>query len=93
MSETAKRRIWPELVLAAAVVVSAVAVVYAKHESRKLFTELQALNTERDSLEVDRGRLLIEQSTWSSHARVERMAREEMGMVEPAAERTRLLAR
>ena len=47
--------------LAAAVMVSAVAAVYAKHKSRKLFVELQTLTAERDRLEMDWGRLQIEQ--------------------------------
>jgi cell division protein FtsL len=78
--------------LVAAVMVAAVAAVYAKHESRKLFMELQALTEERDRLEVDWSRLQIEQSTWSTHARVEQLAREEMRMRSPASEEVRLVA-
>ncbi len=84
-------RYLPELVLLAAVIASAVASVYARHESRKLFTELQRLNTERDRLEMDWGRLQIEQSTWSSHARVEKLAREQMGMIDVPVDRTKVL--
>ena len=84
-------RYLPELVLVTAVIASAVASVYARHESRKLFTELQALQTERDRLEMDWGRLQIEQSTWSSHARVERLAREQMGMIDVPPDRTKVL--
>jgi cell division protein FtsL len=80
-----------ELVLGLLVVVSAVATVYAKHESRKLYAELQVLHRERDRLEMEWGQLQIEQSTWSTHARVERMAREEIGMGEPAPEQLRML--
>ena len=80
-----------ELVLGLLVVVSAVATVYAKHESRKLYAELQVLQRERDRLEMEWGQLQIEQSTWSTHARVERMAREEIGMGEPAPEQLRML--
>jgi cell division protein FtsL len=77
--------------LAVAVLASAVAAVYAKHENRKLFMELQALTGERDRLEVDWSRLQIEQSTWSTHARVEQLARGEMGMRSPAPEELRLV--
>jgi len=77
--------------LAAAVLASAVAAVYAKHENRKLFMQLQALTEERDQLEVDWSRLQIEQSTWSTHARVEQLARGEMGMRSPAADELRLV--
>lgn len=80
-----------ELALGLAVVASAVATVYAKHESRKLYSELQVLQRERDQLEMEWGQLQIEQSTWSTHARVERMAREEIGMGEPRPDQLRLL--
>ena len=72
--------------LVAAVMASAVGAVYAKHENRKLFMELQALTEERDRLEVDWSRLQIEQSTWSTHARVEQLARGEMRMRNPGRE-------
>jgi cell division protein FtsL len=80
-------------VLVVVVMVSAIASVYAKHESRKLFTELQALNADRDRMEVEWGRLRIEQGTWSTYARVEQLARKEMKMRTPSAEQTRLLSR
>lgn len=80
-----------ELALGLAVVVSAVATVYAKHESRKLYSELQVLQRERDRIEIEWGQLRIEQSTWSTHARVERMAREEIGMGEPRPDQLRML--
>lgn len=75
------------------VMVSAIACIYAKHESRKLFTELQDLTAERDRMEVDWGRLQIEQGTWSTYARVEQVAREKMNMRLPSAEQIRLLER
>jgi cell division protein FtsL len=80
-------------VLILAVSASAIGGVYAKHESRKLFSELQMLNAERDRMEVDWGRLQIEQSTWSTYARVEQVAREKMSMRAPKPEQTHLLSR
>jgi len=77
--------------LALAVLASAVAAVYAKHENRKLFMEFQALVDERDRLEVDWSRLQIEQSAWSTHARVEQLARGEMKMRSPAADELRVV--
>jgi cell division protein FtsL len=78
--------------LVAAVMASAVAAVYAKHENRKLFMELQALTDERDRLDVDWSRLQIEQSTWSTHARVEQLARDEMHMRSPQPDELRVVA-
>lgn len=69
--------------LALAVVITAIACVYARHESRKQFTHLQSLLAERDNLEVEWGKLKIEQSTWSTHGRVEQLARDKMQMLTP----------
>lgn len=80
-----------EVALGVLVVTSAVATVYAKHESRKLYAELQGLQGERDRLAMEWGQLQIEKSTWSTHARVERMAREEIGMDEPRPAQLRML--
>ena len=71
-------------VLSFLTVVTAIVCVYARHESRSQFTQLQSLITQRDALEVDWGRLQIEQSTWSSHSRVEQLARTRMNMRNPA---------
>ena len=79
----------PFLLMAVFVVVgvlSAFAIVYTKHESRKLFVELEDLTTERDALNIEWGQLQIEQSTWATHARIERVAIEEMSLVRPLSE-------
>ncbi|MBT8442708.1 MAG: cell division protein FtsL [Gammaproteobacteria bacterium] len=81
------------LALAVAVMASAIASVYAKHESRQLFTELQSLSTERDEMEVEWGKLQIEQSTWSTYGRVEQLAREQMDMRVPPPEEVSLLTK
>jgi cell division protein FtsL len=70
--------------LAAATVASAVAMVDARHQSRQLFIELQALNRDRDELNIEWRQLQIERSTWASHARVEQIAREKLSMDVPA---------
>lgn len=67
----------------AAGIASALGVVYARHEARKAFTELQGLYAERDALDIDWDRLLIEQSTWATHARIEQLARERLDMQVP----------
>jgi cell division protein FtsL len=71
--------------LAAAAVASAVAMVDARHQSRQQFIELQALNRDRDELNIEWRQLQIERSTWASHARVEQIAREKLAMDVPAA--------
>jgi cell division protein FtsL len=72
-------------VFVAVCVVSALALIYTKHESRKLFVELEKLTVERDALNIEWGQLQIEQSTWATHARIERVAVEEMSLVRPEA--------
>ena len=59
---------------------SSLGVVYVTHESRRQFTLLQQLNSQRDELVVDWWRLQIEESYWSTHARIDREARERLGM-------------
>lgn len=68
------------MILIGVVFGSAVGVVYVKHQTRKLFVELQALQAERDRLDVEWARLQIEQSTWATHVRVERLARTRLDM-------------
>jgi len=66
--------------LGVVVLLSALAVVDAQHRSRALFVELQALEAEAAELETEWGRLQLEQSTWATHGRIERIAREELDM-------------
>ena len=73
------------LVFAVVCVTSAMALVYTKHESRKLFVELEALTQERDELNIEWGQLQIEQSTWSTHARIEQVATDDLALVRPEA--------
>lgn len=62
---------------------SAAGVVWAKHRSRELFIELQKLQARRDTLEIEAGQLLLEQSAWSAHAFVEQIATQQLHMVSP----------
>ena len=71
------------LIFALVCVISAVALVYTKHESRKLFVELAGLTQERDELNIEWGQLQIEQSTWAQHARIEKVATEDLSLVRP----------
>lgn len=81
------------LALLLATLGSAVAVVWARHQSRVLFTELARLQGERDALRVDFGRLELEQATWAEPSRVEKVAREKLGMIDPPADVIRVLRR
>ncbi|HEB92994.1 MAG TPA: cell division protein FtsL [Gammaproteobacteria bacterium] len=74
------------MVLVLAVLASAIGVIYAKHEGRKQFVQLQALEKLRDQMNVEWGQLQLEQGTWATHSRVERVARKRLGMKMPDAE-------
>lgn len=74
------------LFLAILVFTSALAVVYCKHQSRYLHTQLQNLQQTIEALQVEWGQLLIEQGTWSQDARIEKIAKERMQMSLPEPE-------
>ena len=63
------------------VMVSAVCVVFSKHQARKLFVELQSLESEREAMDVEWGQLQLEQSTLTTQGQVEIAARDRLGMV------------
>lgn len=62
---------------------SAAGAIYSKHRARELFLELERLNRARDELEIDWGRLQLEQSAWSTHAFVESVATQKLKMTTP----------
>jgi len=74
-----------------AVLGSSLGVVYAKHEARSRFNELQKLTKARDDLDIEWGQLQLEQSTWATHGRVERVARDELRMTIPQASDLRIV--
>ena len=78
-------------VLSVLVLSSAVGTVYSKHQSRKLFVELQALVAQRDDLEIEWGRLQLEQGTRATHGRVERLARDRLHMHIPTPTTTMIV--
>mgnify|MGYP003625752844 CR=1 FL=1 len=67
------------------VVVSALAVSYSSHWSRVLLNELAAEMDQREGAQAEWGRLILEQSTWTAHSRVEALATNELKMRVPEA--------
>jgi cell division protein FtsL len=78
-------------VLLAMTVATAMASAYAKHESRKLFQQLQRLEAERDGMNIEWGQLQLEQSTHTTHGKVEVAARKRLDMEIPGPERVVIL--
>jgi cell division protein FtsL len=77
--------------LGLAVVASATAVVYVKYLTRTEFVDLQAVRAARDALDVEWGRLRIEEAAMSTHTRVERTARRSLQMHLPRAGELRIV--
>jgi cell division protein FtsL len=70
-------------VLLAANVLSAIGVVFARHEHRQLFIALTKLERSRDELNIEFGRLQLEQATWAESNRIDQVARMRLGMKFP----------
>ncbi len=87
------RLAWMSVLSVALVLASAFAVIHSTHACRELYTTLQELESDQWYLQEDYGRLLLEQSTWASHYRVEKVARGELGMVAPQIERLRVVVK
>ncbi|MEJ2106978.1 MAG: cell division protein FtsL [Acidiferrobacteraceae bacterium] len=71
------------VILAACLTVTAITVIELRHRSRDQFAELQQLLAQRDALNTEWGRLLLEEGAWSQHRRVEAIARTRLGMTTP----------
>ena len=79
------------LMLLAAVLASALGVVWTRHESRVLFVSLTALQNQRDELNIEYGKLELEQATYAEPRRIDDEARQKLGMVDPRPQDIRLL--
>lgn len=74
------------LVSASLVVLSAMAVIYSAHATRSLYAELQAVEKNRDYLDSEYEKLLLEQGAWAGYSRVDQVSHEELKMSSPEAE-------
>jgi cell division protein FtsL len=80
------------LCLVIGVLGSALGAVITSHHSRAMFAELQGLQADQWSMQEQWGRLLLEESTWAHHHRVEEVATRRLQMVVPAAAEVEVLA-
>ena len=80
------------LLLFIGVLVSSVAVSYSAHWNRQLLNTLYGELNERDKAQAEWGRLILEQSTWTAHSRIEMLASEQLKMRAPAADEVRMVA-
>ena len=70
-------------ILALAVLLSALSIIYVTHVTRILHATYQHNLAEQDRLHVELGQLLLERSTWMMQSRVQQIAEDKLGMVIP----------
>ena len=80
------------LFLALILVGCALGAVSSQHKARKLFVELEKARETARLLEVEWGQLQLEQSTWATHSRVERIASGALKMSVPDGKRIAVVA-
>lgn len=86
------RNIWiATAVLWCGVLVSAAGSIYTRHRARELFVVLESQNRQRDNLDIEWGQLQLEQSAWSTHAFVERVASTRLHMATPDPARIQIV--
>lgn len=71
------------ILLLVAVVICALSLVTSRHKARKLYVELQTEKELAQRMEVEWGQLQLEQSTWATPARIEKIAAQQLGMQMP----------
>jgi cell division protein FtsL len=62
------------LILLAILIACALALVTSQHRARKLFIELEKQQQTARQIDIEWSQLQLEQRTWATHARVERLA-------------------
>jgi cell division protein FtsL len=67
------------------IVVCALGVVTSQHRARKLYQALEGEQERVRQLDIEYGQLQLELSTWATHPRVEKIARDRLHMVTPDA--------
>lgn len=86
-----KRPVLTLLVLCVTALASAIAVVEVRHQSRSLFTDLESLRDDRDRLNTAWRQLQLEQGALAMQSRVERIARDDIGLRSIDPENTTLI--
>lgn len=74
------------MALIVAMLASAIGVIYIKDLNRRIVGESQMAMHARDELQTEWSQLLLEQTTWSTQARIQKIAQEKIGMDVPKPE-------
>ncbi|MFN0315556.1 MAG: cell division protein FtsL [Burkholderiales bacterium] len=78
-------------VLLAILLSSAAGLVTSQHQARKLYAELEREQQTTKQIEVEWGQLQIEQSTFSMHSHIEKVAASRLRMATPAGQQVQML--
>jgi cell division protein FtsL len=79
------------IVLLVVLVLCGLSLVTSRHQSRKLFVDLEREQAQTRAYDVEYGQLQIEQSTWATAARIEKIARAQLGMQLPTPARVQVI--
>ena len=78
------------LFLGLILLLSSLTVIYVRHLNRSVFVQQQAVHHQRDELNIEWSKLLLEQATWSV-LRIENKARKELELKVPTLEQTQFV--
>ena len=76
------------IVLAVALMVSAISLVTARHQSRQLFVAVERLEDRSRELDIEWRRLQLERAELARNARIDYIARSDLGMVTATPDRS-----
>ncbi|MEM6817348.1 MAG: cell division protein FtsL [Pseudomonadota bacterium] len=79
------------VMLLLAIALSAVALVYTRHEARVLHMEQESLSRKRDALNTEYHRLQLEQSAYGAYHEIEARAPRDLGLRAPSPEEIYLI--
>jgi cell division protein FtsL len=79
------------VILLGIAIICALSVVTSQHNARKRYTVLQEEQKLAHELDVEWGRLQLEQSTWAMHSRIEVEATRQLMMVVPSNDRVQMI--
>ncbi len=79
------------IVLTALLAASALSLVNAQYQARRLFIEIERAQTVARQIEVEWSQLQLDQSTLGKHARIEANARRDLNMVPLSPARTQYI--
>ena len=79
------------LIVYSLALVLALSLVYTRVTTRSLYLQLQSLQQLRDDLNVEWGRLLLQEARYAEPRYIEKIARQKLGMVFPQSDKVSVI--